>query len=106
VLARAFDREALIVEQFLDAQEHLDVLAPVQAVLRARLARTHHAELGLPVAQDVRLHAYDLRDLTDLEVQLAERNLTCLRTVRMCLRRHRPHLPRSFAPDTRLTTRG
>src|SRR5438093_1234269 len=66
----AFDRVALGVEQAADLEQHLDVLAAVEAVPCPRLAGPEDAELRLPVAQHVRLHPDQLRDLADLEVQL------------------------------------
>src|SRR5438093_3769950 len=66
----AFDRVALGVEQAADLEQHLDVLAAVEAVPCPRLAGPEDAELRFPVAQHVRLHPDQLRDLADLEVQL------------------------------------
>src|SRR5438067_7642448 len=65
----ALDRVALGVEQAADLEQHLDVLAAVEPVPRPRLAGPEDAELRLPVAQHVRLHADQLRDLADLEVE-------------------------------------
>src|SRR4051794_34240338 len=69
-VARAADREPLLVQQLANAanQQHLVVLviAPVAAPL-------HWLELGellLPVAQHVRLDAAELAHLTDREVAL------------------------------------
>jgi hypothetical protein len=42
-------------------------------LLRPRLLRRHPAELGLPVAQHVGLHARDLADLADAVVALLPR---------------------------------
>ena len=70
LLLRTGDREALVVEQLLDAQDRLDVLAPIDALAGAVLGRRQGRELRLPVAQDVRLGVGDLADLTDLEKQL------------------------------------
>src|SRR5439155_1239305 len=68
-LLGALDRVALGVEQAADLEQHLDVLAAVEPVPRPRLAGPEDAELRLPVAQHVRLHADQLRDLADLEVE-------------------------------------
>src|SRR5262245_54530387 len=69
-LLRARDREALFVEELLDAQHGLDVLAPVDALARAVLRRRERRELRLPVPKHVRLGVGDLADLADLEEQL------------------------------------
>src|SRR6266403_3113029 len=66
----AFDRVALDVEEAADLDQELDVLAAVEAVAGAGLAGAEDAELRLPVADDVGLHADQLRDLADLEVEL------------------------------------
>src|SRR5512134_648717 len=50
-LLRAGDREAFVVEQLLDAQHRLDVLAAVDALARAVLGGREGRELRLPVAQ-------------------------------------------------------
>ena len=67
---RALDREPLLVQQVPDAEELLDVAPLVEALLRARLLRLQRAELGLPVAQHVGLHAHEARRLPDLEERL------------------------------------
>src|SRR5262245_43853590 len=54
-LLRAGDREALVVEQLLDAQDRLDVASPIDALAGAVLRGSERGELGLPVAQHVRL---------------------------------------------------
>src|SRR4026207_2136982 len=54
-LLGARGRAALRVEQLLDAQHGLDVLAAVDALSGAVLRRSERLELGLPVAQHVGL---------------------------------------------------
>ena len=69
-VARAADREALVVQQFADApdQQHLVVL--VVAPVATALHRLELRELLLPVAQHVRLDPAQLAHLTDGEVAL------------------------------------
>src|SRR5690606_10942639 len=69
-LAGAADGEALFIEQIADPQHLLDVPARVHALVGAGVLGPEGAELGLPEAQDVRLHARELRDLADSEVLL------------------------------------
>src|SRR5688572_3339623 len=81
-LLGAGDREALLVEELLDAQDGLDVAPAVDALAGAVLGRGERRELGLPVAQHVRLRIGDLADLTDLEEELVRdrpvhRGLAC-----------------------------
>ena len=73
-LARAFDGVALFVQQVLNAEEQLDILAAVEAVAGAGLLRRQDGKLRLPVAQDVGLDAEQFAHLADFEVQLI-RNL-------------------------------
>src|SRR6185436_17381868 len=63
LLARAFDRVLLRVEQVLDEHDQLDLAALVDAVPRAVLGRVQESELALPVPQDVRLQIGELADL-------------------------------------------
>src|SRR5664279_914396 len=69
-VARAADREALLVEELADApdQEHLMVL--VVAAIAAPLHRLELGELLLPVAQHIRLDAAKLAHFADREVAL------------------------------------
>jgi len=87
LLARAGDGEALLVEQLLHQQDDVDVALAVEPLLRARLLGRHEAELGLPVAQHVGLHARDATHLADPVVAL--------------LSRHRPRPPRRPAAAPR-----
>jgi hypothetical protein len=54
-LPGAFDGVPLFVEEMLDAQQQLDVLAAVQAVAGAGFLRLQHRKLGLPKAQHIGL---------------------------------------------------
>ena len=69
-VARAVDRESLLVEEVADApdQQHFVVLvvAPVAPPLHGLQLR----ELLLPVAQHVRLHRAQVADLADREIAL------------------------------------
>src|SRR5581483_793930 len=73
-LARAGDRVALVVEQALDAQRHLDVALPVEALAGAAFVGLELRELGLPEAQYVGGDLAEPRDIADPEVELV-RNL-------------------------------
>src|SRR5262245_44296518 len=52
-LLRSFQREAVLVEQALDAQDHLHVVLAVNALAGMVLSGPQELELRLPVAQDV-----------------------------------------------------
>src|SRR5467141_322328 len=67
LLARAFDRVFLGVQQVLKKHDKLDLAPLVHAIARAVLGRIEEAELALPVAQHVRLQVGELADLTDRE---------------------------------------
>src|SRR5215471_15613835 len=69
-LLRAFEREPVLVEETLDAEHHLHVVLPVDALARVILPRAEQVELGLPVAQDVRRHPGEIRHFTDPKEQL------------------------------------
>src|SRR5262249_36345287 len=58
------------VEQLLDLQQELHLVGSIHAVPRPVLARPQHAELRLPVAQHVRLHADQVADFADRPVEL------------------------------------
>src|SRR6266568_1430932 len=53
-LLRALEREALLVEQGLDALDEVEVAPAIEALPRRVLLRTQKLELRLPVAEDVR----------------------------------------------------
>src|SRR5689334_3533478 len=69
-MARAVDREALLVEQVADAadQQHLVVL--VVAAVAATLHRLELRELLLPIAKHVRLHRTQVAHLANREIAL------------------------------------
>ena len=68
-LARALDGEALLVEQALDLQHHLDVLAAVEPVAGAGFLGAQPGKLGFPEAQHVGLDAGQARHVADPEVE-------------------------------------
>src|SRR5256886_7173866 len=69
-LLRALEREALLVEQGLDALDEVEVAPAIEALPRRVLLRTQKLELRLPVAEDVRRHAGDRLNLADPVVEL------------------------------------
>src|SRR5262249_42062466 len=62
------DREPARVQEILDPQQDLHLFGAVHAVPRPVLARAQHAELRLPVAQDVWLDPDQLGHLADRTV--------------------------------------
>src|SRR5690606_14186294 len=68
--ARAADGVAVFVQQAADLADHQHVVALVVAAVAAALDRAEAGELGLPVAQHVRLDVAQLADLADGEVTL------------------------------------
>jgi hypothetical protein len=69
-LLGALEREALVVEQGLDALDEVEVAPPIEALARRVLLRPKELELGLPVTEDVRRHTGDRLDLADPIVEL------------------------------------
>src|SRR5712664_929602 len=67
LLARAFDRVFLGVQQVLHEHDQLDLAPLVHAIARAVLGGIEEAELALPVAQYVRLQVGELADFADRE---------------------------------------
>jgi hypothetical protein len=76
-LSQAFtgtcNRKAMGVEQVLDTQQLVYVLAGVDALAFARLLGANRPKFGLPVPQHVGFHTYDVRNLPDAIVQLDRR---------------------------------
>jgi hypothetical protein len=64
------NREALSIEQLLDTKYRQDVVPSVQTLTARALRWSEGAELGFPVAQDIRLDPGKPGYLSDLEVQL------------------------------------
>src|SRR5882672_6181302 len=67
LLARAFDRVLLGVEQVLHEHDQLDLAPLVHAIAGAILGGIQEPELTLPIAQHVRLQVGELADLADRE---------------------------------------
>ena len=69
-LAGAGDGVALVVEQALDAERHLDVALAVETLAGAAFVGLELRELGLPEAQDVGGDVAELGYVPDAEVEL------------------------------------
>jgi hypothetical protein len=69
-LLGALEREALVVEQGLDALDEVEVAPAIEALARRVLLRPKELELRLPVTENVRRHAGDRLDLADPIVEL------------------------------------
>src|SRR5437879_2443887 len=65
LLARAFDRVFLGVQQVLHEHDQLDLAPLVHAIARAVLGGIEEAELDLQIAQHVRLLVGELADVAD-----------------------------------------
>src|SRR5881396_3591824 len=67
LLARAFDRVFLRVQEVLHEHDQLDLAPLIDAIARAILGGIQEAELTLPIAQHVRLQIGELANLADRE---------------------------------------
>src|SRR6266404_3434912 len=67
LLARAFDRVLLGVEQVFHEHDQLDLAPLVHTIAGAVLGGIQEPELTLPIAQHVRLQVGELADLADRE---------------------------------------
>src|SRR6185503_20364416 len=79
MLARAIDGEALLIQQMLDLQQQLDVLAPVQSVTGAGFFGTQRRKFRLPVAEHVSFEPEHSADFADSKEELIG-NLWGIRT--------------------------
>jgi hypothetical protein len=79
-LLGAGDRVALLVEELLDAPDDPELFLGVDALSRLALARSESFELGLPVAQDVRLDVDGAAGFADAVVELLRNGGSPLRT--------------------------
>jgi hypothetical protein len=70
VLAGARDRESLLVEQLLDAQDVFDIPLAIHALSRAAFYRLQLRELRLPEPQDVGWEVAQGGHLADAEIEL------------------------------------
>ena len=66
----ALERQALFVEQGLDALDEIEVAPAIEALSCRILLRPEELELRLPVAENVRRHAGDRLDLANPIVEL------------------------------------
>ena len=69
-LAGAGDGVALVVEEALDAEGHLDVALAVEALAGAALVGLELGEFGLPEAEDVGGNIAELGYIANAEVEL------------------------------------
>ncbi len=69
-LTSAGDGVALVVEEALDAQCHLDVATAIEALAGAAFVRLQLRELALPKAEDVGWDVAEPGDFADAEVEL------------------------------------
>ena len=69
-LAGALYGETLFVEQMLDAEQELYILAAVETVAGAGFFGGQGGEVGFPVAEDIGLYAEQSADFADAEVEL------------------------------------
>src|SRR5215470_7162726 len=76
---RAGDREAALVEELADAEDDVDVLSSIDALIRSGFLGAEGGELGLPETEDAGGDARDLGDLADLEVRLVGDVLSAVR---------------------------
>ena len=67
VFAGASDGKTLFVEQALDFENRLDILAAVEAMPAGTLHRLEHGEFCFPIAQDKRLRRRQAADFADAE---------------------------------------
>ena len=72
--ASAGDGEAFVVEQALDVQDGVDVLAAIEAMALGAFHRLQHRELGLPIAQHEGLGVGQAADFANAEETLAGAN--------------------------------
>ena len=69
-LAGAGDGVALVVEEGLDAEDHLDVAAAVEALAGAAFVGLELGKFALPEAEDVGGQVAEFGDFADAEVEL------------------------------------
>jgi len=62
---RARDGESLVVEQPLDAEDHIHIVLAVETVSAGALDRLEHRELSFPVAEDERFQVRQAADFAD-----------------------------------------
>src|SRR6266699_5949040 len=75
--ARSRDGEAFVVEQPLDAEDHVHVILAVEAMAAGALDRLQHGEFGFPVAQDERFQIRQAADFADAVEFFLRGDLRC-----------------------------
>lgn len=70
LLPGAGDGVALAMDELFDAQDELDIFAPVESLAGAALGGPELRELFLPETQDIGFYAAEARGLSDAEVEL------------------------------------
>src|SRR5467141_4461890 len=73
----ARDGESLVVEQPLDAKDHVHVVLAVETVAAGALDRFKHGEFGFPVAQDERFQIRQAADFADAVEFFLRGDLRC-----------------------------
>ena len=70
VLTRTGDGKSFLVEQLLDAQNALDILAAIHALTRTALHRLELGKLSFPEAQNVGRQVAQARNFSNAEIEL------------------------------------
>ena len=68
-LPRAGQRIALAVDQLLDPQRQLDVMAAIEPLAGSAFVRLEKRKLRLPKTQNIRLHAANTGRIANFEVE-------------------------------------
>src|SRR5437016_7500753 len=63
--ARARDRESFVVEQPLDAEDHVHIILAIETMAAGTLDRFQHGELGFPVTQNERFQVRQAADFAN-----------------------------------------
>src|SRR5258708_32597787 len=75
--ARARDGESFIVEQPLDAEDHVNVILAVEAMSAGALDRLQHGEFGFPVTQHERFEVREAADFANAVEFFLRGDLRC-----------------------------
>ena len=87
-VARATDRESLIIQEVANAPDKQDFVMLVITPIAAPLHRFELRELLFPISQHVRLNAAQVAYLTDGEVTLGRYRWQCLFRTVVCVHRY------------------
>src|SRR5947207_12584600 len=79
--ARARDGESFVVEQPLDAEDHVHVILAVEAMAAGTLDRLQHGKLGFPVTQNERLEVRKAADFANAVEFFLRGDLRCCAVV-------------------------